>query len=244
VHYQPKMQLATGRVTGLEALLRWTHPRLGPIPPAEFVDLAERTGLIKQLSRFVLETVLSQQRIWWQSGLKLPVAINLSMRDLQDDDLPRMVQQILSAARLPASALAVEVTESTLMVDPESTRNRLQRLRDLGIRIAVDDFGTGYSSLAYLKHLPVDELKIDRSFVRDIHRDSTDRIIVESIIGLAHNLGLMVVAEGVEEAATSTYLRQLRCDEAQGYYFGRPASAASLILPGWPALRPAHQAAA
>jgi diguanylate cyclase (GGDEF)-like protein len=225
LHYQPKIELVTGRIVGMEGLLRWNHPLRGPIPPQEFVALAERTGLITSLSRWVLGAALRQQGLWRADGLFMPVAVNLSMHDLHDSGLPDLVSQLLDQAGLPASVLEVEITESTLMADPERARTALTRLRDLGVRIAVDDFGTGYSSLAYLKELPVNELKIDRSFVRDVCAGGADLAIVESIVDLAHKLGLTVVAEGIEDAATRDVLARLGCDQAQGYYFARPMPA-------------------
>jgi len=214
---------------GMEGLLRWTHPQRGAIPPQEFVALAEHTGLITSLSRWVLGAALRQQRIWRAAGVFLPVAVNLSMHDLHDRGLPDLVRQLLEVAGLPASVLEIEITESTLMADPARARAALTRLRDLGVRIAVDDFGTGYSSLAYLKELPVHELKIDRSFVRDVCAGGADLAIVESIVDLAHKLGLTVVAEGIEDAATRDVLTGLGCDQAQGYYFARPMPAEQII---------------
>jgi diguanylate cyclase (GGDEF)-like protein/PAS domain S-box-containing protein len=235
LHYQPKINLRTGRMVGTEGLLRWTHPQRGLIPPAEFVSLAEHTGLITSLSRWVLGAALRQQQVWRASGLVLPVAVNLSMHDLHDRSLPELVAELLNTAGLPASALEIEITESTLMADSDRARAALSRLRELGVRIAVDDFGTGYSSLAYLKELPVQELKIDRSFVRDVRVGGSDLAIIESIVDLAHKLGLKVVAEGVEDAATRSELARLGCDQAQGYYFGRPMPAAQLAASPWSA---------
>jgi EAL domain-containing protein (putative c-di-GMP-specific phosphodiesterase class I) len=229
-------------MVGTEALLRWAHPQHGWIPPAHFVALAERTGLITSLSQWVLGAALRQQRTWRDAGLALPVAVNLSMHDLHDTALPDLVASMLVDAGLPASALEVEITESTLMNDPERTMIALRRLRDLGVRIAVDDFGTGYSSLAYLKDLPIQELKIDRSFVQDVCAGGSDLAIVESIIDLAHKLGLTVVAEGVEDEETRTELARLDCDRAQGFHFGRPMSADQLASSHWAAKRSARAA--
>jgi diguanylate cyclase (GGDEF)-like protein len=233
LHYQPKFDLRTGQPSGVEALVRWTHRQRGPISPAEFVSLAERTGLITSLSRWVLEAALRQQRAWRDAGLVLPVAVNLSMRDLHDAGLPELVADMLADAQVPASALSIEITESTLMADPERTRSALSRLRDLGVRLAVDDFGTGYSSLAYLKQLPVQELKVDRAFVRDVCHTASDRAIVQSVVDLAHKLGLTVVAEGVEDAATRDELARMGCDLAQGFFFARPASARDVARADW-----------
>jgi EAL domain-containing protein (putative c-di-GMP-specific phosphodiesterase class I) len=186
------------------------------------------------LSRWVLDAALRQQHTWRAAGLVLPVAINLSMHDLHDEGLPDLVANLLAEAGVPAAALEIEITESTLMADPARARAALMRLGELGVRIAVDDFGTGYSSLAYLKELPVQELKIDRSFVRDVCGGGSDVAIIESIIDLAHKLGLTVVAEGVEDAATRAELTRLGCDQAQGFYVGRPMPAAELEATLWP----------
>ncbi|HEY3059911.1 MAG TPA: EAL domain-containing protein [Chloroflexota bacterium] len=243
LHYQPKVDLRSGRMVGTEALLRWAHPQHGWIAPTHFVALAERTGLITALSHWVLGAALRQQRAWRDAGLVLPVAINLSMHDLHDTALPDLVASMLAEAGLPASALEVEITESTLMHDPERTMMALRRLRDLGVRIAVDDFGTGYSSLAYLKELPIQELKIDRSFVQDVCAGGSDLAIVESIIDLAHKLGLSVVAEGVEDDETRIELARLGCDRAQGFHFGRPVAADQLASSHWAAATPSTLAA-
>jgi EAL domain-containing protein (putative c-di-GMP-specific phosphodiesterase class I) len=178
----------------------------------------------------VLETAVRQCRAWHDAGLNIPIAVNLSMRDLHDSHLPDTIEQLLVAWKIPPHLLHIEITESSLMVEPERARQTLIRLRSLGVHISIDDFGTGYSSLAYLKKLPVDELKIDRSFVSDMGSDPNDHAIVRSTIDLAHNLGLRVVAEGVEDEATWQLLVQLGCDEAQGFHLGRPAPAADLAL--------------
>jgi predicted signal transduction protein with EAL and GGDEF domain len=234
LHYQPKFACHDGQLVGVEALVRWAHPRRGLVMPDEFIPLAEQTGLITPLSRWVLEAVVRQCRVWQDLGRHIPIAVNLSMRDLHDVHLPATIQQLLTRWAVPPRLLRVEITESSLMADPERALAIVARLAALGVRIAIDDFGTGYSSLAYLKKLPVDELKIDRSFVSDMRDDASDQAIVRSTIDLAHNLGLRVVAEGVEDAATWQLLTQLGCDEAQGYHLGRPAPPTALAT--WLAL--------
>ena len=228
LHYQPKVDLVTKRITGVEALVRWTHPTRGPIPPDGFIPLAEHTGLIAPLTRWVLEAALLQAGHWRRAGLHLDMAINLSMVDLRDLGLPDTLERLLRAHAVPPTSVRLEVTESALMTDPACTQAVLVRLAALGVGLSVDDYGTGYSSLAYLKRLPVDELKIDRSFVRQMAEDAADAAIVSSTIGLGHALGLRVVAEGVEDHATWTLLADAGCDTAQGYYLARPLPAADV----------------
>jgi diguanylate cyclase (GGDEF)-like protein len=223
--YQPKFACLDGQLVGVEVLVRWRHPRRGLVMPDEFIPMGEETGLIKPLSRWVLEAAIRQCGAWRNDGRAVPIAVNLSMRDLHDTQLPDTIEQLLTRWQVAAHLLHVEITESTLMADPDRARTTVARLSALGVRIAIDDFGTGYSSLAYLKKLAVDELKIDRSFVSEMRTDASDRAIVRSTIDLAHNLGLRVVAEGVEDAATWRLLSRLGCDEAQGYYLGRPTPA-------------------
>jgi EAL domain-containing protein (putative c-di-GMP-specific phosphodiesterase class I) len=211
-------------LNGVEALVRWQHPQHGLLGPDRFVPLAEHTGMARGLSQWVLETALRQAQIWAAKGADVPVAVNLSMRDIQDIELPEAVSALLDQYDVPGAGLGIEITESTLMADPERALEVLQRLRGMGVRIAIDDFGTGYSSLAYLKRLPVHELKIDRSFVHDVSTSLGDRAIVRSIIELAHNLGLKVVAEGVENEATLRLLGSLGCDIAQGFHLSSPLS--------------------
>ena len=229
LHYQPKVSLRTNRCIGVEALIRWQHPQHGLIPPDQFIPLAERTGLIKNLSYWVLNAALKQARDWLAQGVDVPIAVNLSMRDLHDPELPDTVDRLLRHWQVQPRQLAVEITENGLMADPARALQTITGLRVMGIRIAIDDFGTGYSSLAYLKRLPVDELKIDRSFVRDLATDDDDLAIVRSTISLGHDLGLTIVAEGIEDAGTSDLLRRLGCDIAQGYYISRPMSATALV---------------
>jgi diguanylate cyclase (GGDEF)-like protein/PAS domain S-box-containing protein len=222
LHYQPKIDLRTGALAGVEALVRWEHPIRGLLSPDQFVPIAEQAGLIEPLSLWVLRAALMQANAWRRIGMEVPVAANLSMRSLHDEDLPDKIAELLQVTRTPANLLVLEITESTLMADPNRTLAILERLRAMNVRVAIDDFGTGHSSLTYLKRLLVDELKIDRSFVKDIVTDATDRIIVRSTIDLAHGLGLRVVAEGVEDAITQALLADLGCDEAQGFHIGRP----------------------
>jgi diguanylate cyclase (GGDEF)-like protein/PAS domain S-box-containing protein len=225
LHYQPKLDLASRTITGVEALARWPHPQLGLVPPDRFIPLAEQTALIQPLTEWVLNAALRQHDAWRTLGLELPVAVNFSMRNLLDPGIVDTVARLLSRWQVSPAALEVEITESSIMADPTRSSDVLRSLRALGVRIAIDDFGTGYSSLAHLKQLPVDVLKVDRSFVSDMLGDESDRIIVRSTIDLAHNLGLRVVAEGVEDEATADLLAQLGCDQAQGYHFSRPMPA-------------------
>jgi diguanylate cyclase (GGDEF)-like protein len=220
--YQPKADMASGRITSVEALVRWRHPQRGLVPPDEFIPLAEQSGQVRALSRWVLNSALSQAQLWEKRGRALAVAVNLSMRDLQDPGLPETVAAMLAHWGVSPTLLSLEITESTLMADPAQAMEIVRRLSAMGVRIAIDDFGTGYSSLAYLKRLAVNELKVDRSFVRHVVTDSHDVAIVRSTIGLAHELGLEVVAEGIEDQPTWDLLAQLGCDTAQGYFISRP----------------------
>jgi diguanylate cyclase (GGDEF)-like protein len=228
LHFQPKANLHTGRVDGVEALVRWVHPERGMIPPDEFIPLAEQTGVIKPLTAWVLDKALGQCRAWRDSGLDLTVAVNLSVRNLLDAHLPESIADLLRRHELPPSALELEITESTIVADQVRALDVLTRLNGMGIGLSVDDFGTGYSSLAYLKDLPVSELKIDRKFVNNMTEDGDDAFIVRSTIDLGRNLGLQVVAEGVETEAVWNQLAELGCDVAQGYYLARPLPAAEL----------------
>jgi diguanylate cyclase (GGDEF)-like protein len=228
VHYQPKVHLDDLRVSGTEALVRWQHPELGLLPPAAFIPAVEQTNLIGPLTRYVLERSIAQCAAWRDDTGNLSVAVNLSVRNLLDRDLPRDIEGMLSSHGLPPDALRLEITESMIMSDPDRALANLGRLNDLGIRLSVDDFGTGHSSLANLKRLPIHQLKIDRSFVSRMLQDPTDLIIVRSTINLAHDLGLTVVAEGVEDELTLERLAQFGCDQAQGYYLSRPLPAEAL----------------
>lgn len=222
LHYQPKLSLLTGRCDRVEALVRWQHPRRGLMQPDDFIPLAEKTGLIKPLTRWVLETALRQCREWQEIGLDIAVGVNLSMRNLHDPDMVEQVVELLETTGVHPRLLKLEVTESALMTDPQRALATLARLRDAGVEVAIDDFGTGHASLSYLKQMPVGEIKLDRSFVRDMGTDKSDFTIVRSTIELAHDLGLRVIAEGVEDQATWDLLVELGCDLAQGYHMSRP----------------------
>jgi diguanylate cyclase (GGDEF)-like protein len=219
---QPKLGLGTGQVLGAEALVRWQHPQRGLVPPVQFIPFAEQTGFIRVLTMWVFEEAARQWHVLRDQGNALVLSINLSTRDLLDPDLPQKFDALLARHRVPAWALCLEITESSIMDDPQRALVTLDRLSAMGFKLSIDDFGTGYSSLAYLKRLPVNELKIDQSFVRNMQTDADDAMIVRSTIDLAHNLGIKVVAEGVENAQVWDMLRELRCDEAQGYHMGRP----------------------
>jgi len=225
LHYQPKVALDSGRVCGVEALVRWPHPEHGLIPPDRFIPLAEQTGLIVPLTAWVLDEALRQGAAWAASGLEVAMAVNLSLRNLRDPQLCATVAAALARHAVSPGRLCLELTESVVMADVEGTQAVLERLAASGVRLAIDDFGTGYSSLAYLSRLPVDELKIDRSFVQRMAGTPQDQTIVASTIGLGHSLGLSIVTEGVEDAQTWALLGQMGSDEAQGYYLARPLPA-------------------
>jgi diguanylate cyclase (GGDEF)-like protein/PAS domain S-box-containing protein len=223
LHYQPKLDLAAGSISGFEALLRWNHPQRGLVPPLEFIPILEDTGLIIRVGEWVIAEVCRQLRAWEAHDLPLPpVAINLSARQLQQDDLVGAVERIVLDAGVDCSLLEFELTESMLMTNPEAAVETLKRIKALGMRLSVDDFGTGYSSLAYLKRFPLDALKIDRTFVRDLPGDLDDAAITRAVIRLAHSLSLKVVAEGVETVEQVRELEKYDCDEIQGYYISRP----------------------
>ena len=228
LHYQPQIAIDSGRVVGLEALARWPHPTHGFVPPDQFIPLAEGMGLMGALTDWALDTALRQCRVWRDAGHALVVAVNLSAATLHDPRLPATITRLLHVHGVPAGSLRLEVTESALMADPARAGVVLAGLAAVGVGISVDDYGTGYSSLAYLKRLPVDELKIDRAFVRNLTTDEADRTIVASTIGLGHSLGLTVVAEGVEDAAAWEALAMLGCDSMQGYHLGRPMPAGAV----------------
>ncbi len=225
VFYQPIMHMDGLRTHGAEALVRWQHPELGLLPPSDFMPLVEQTGLIGPLTRHVLERAIAQCAAWRHAGEEITVSVNLSVRNLLDPDLAPLIDDLLRIYRLTPSALELEITESMLMSDPERSLVTLSRLSQLGVGLSVDDYGTGYSSLANLRRLPIDELKIDRSFVSPMLSDESDLIIVRSTINLGHDLGLKVVAEGVEDEATLHRLEKLGCDLAQGYHFSKPLPA-------------------
>jgi len=223
LHYQPKLDLRTGEISGVEALLRWKHPQLGMVSPAEFIPLAEESGLIIEIGKWVLKMACRQNVEWQKQGLApMRVAVNLSARQFRDEKLLQDISDILDDTGLASDWLEIEVTESMVMHDAKHAIQILQQLKLLGIRLSIDDFGTGYSSLAYLRHLPVDCVKIDRSFIKDIPNEADDMAITTGIIGLAHCLRLEVVAEGIETANQLEFLKANGCDEIQGYFFSKP----------------------
>jgi diguanylate cyclase (GGDEF)-like protein len=226
LHYQPKLQVRAGTVVGVEALVRWPHSGRGLVYPDVLVPLAEQTGLMRSVTSIVLKAAIQQCSEWRRAGMELSIAVNLSMADLIDMQLPTEIGNLLATFDLPSRALELEVTESTLMIDIERSQAVLEMLRTLGVQLAVDDYGTGYSSLAYLQQFPVDELKLDKSFVLKMGEEPSAAAIVQSTIDLAHRLGLRIVAEGVETQAQLRELDRLGCDVAQGFYISRPVPAA------------------
>ena len=230
LHYQPQVHLRTGEVKGVEALVRWDHPMRGLLPSSEFVPIAENTGLIEPLTMETLRMAIKQARVWLDEARQMTVSVNLSVRSLIDVTLAREVDSLLNRFNVPAHFLELEITESSIMADPMRARATLVQLSSMGVRLSIDDFGTGHSSLAYLKRLPVHALKIDKSFVINMASDENDLVIVQSTIDLAHNLGLEVVAEGVESEEVWNRLRSLGCDLAQGFWRGRPVKAEELAF--------------
>ncbi|MGH3066307.1 MAG: putative bifunctional diguanylate cyclase/phosphodiesterase [Gaiellaceae bacterium] len=226
LHYQPKIDLATGAIAGFEGLAYWNHPTRGVLPPGAFIPVAERTGAIRHVTRAVLQAAVEQLRDWSDSDLT--IAVNLTAIDLLDADLSERLTSLLNDHGVSPNRLCIELTESTVMADPERARSILDDIAKAGIHISIDDFGTGHSSLAYLKDLPVDEVKIDRSFIADMSVSRNSRMIAKATIQLVHSLGLRVVAEGVEDPEVHSELRGLGCDYAQGYYYGRPQSLESV----------------
>jgi diguanylate cyclase (GGDEF)-like protein len=227
--YQPKVSLRTGAITGAEALVRWRHPQHGLVSPAKFIPLAEETGLIVPLGDWVLKQACVQAQAWRESGAPpVQVAVNVSVHQFMEDDLVQKVVAALADSRLDAGCLKLEITESLLMQDVEQSIGTMHLLTGLGVQLAIDDFGTGYSSLSYLKRFPISELKIDQAFVRDLNHNAEDAAIIHTIISLARNLDLDVVAEGVETVEQAATLREAGCNEMQGYYFSRPVPAAAL----------------
>jgi EAL domain-containing protein (putative c-di-GMP-specific phosphodiesterase class I)/CheY-like chemotaxis protein len=224
--YQPQVDLQTGKVCGLEALLRWQHPELGAVPPAQFIPLAEESGLINDLGQWVLERACSDIRHWLDQGIQVPhVAVNVSAVQLKDNDLPGQVQHALERSGIDPGQLYVELTESALMADVQHSETVLHELKALGVKLSLDDFGTGYSSLSYLKRFPIDQVKIDQSFVRDIGQNDNDLVLVKVIVSMAHGLGMKVIAEGVETEAQCDVMRSSLCDEIQGFFFSHPIAA-------------------
>jgi diguanylate cyclase (GGDEF)-like protein len=225
MYYQPKVRLLDGRVAGAEALIRWEHPSLGLVPPDEFIPLVEKTVLLRPLTYYVAESVLKQWREWADLGIRLPISINVSPRSLLDQDFPDQIAGLLTDWDVPPAFLRIELTEGFLMGDSGRSIAVLDALANVGVGLSIDDFGTGYSSLSYLKRLPIEEIKVDRSFVMQMQVDANDYMIVRATVDLGRNLGLRVVAEGVEDLATFDRLADFGCDEAQGYYISRPVSA-------------------
>jgi diguanylate cyclase (GGDEF)-like protein len=222
LYLQPKVNLLSGQVTGAEALVRWQHPQRGVVVPLRFIPFAEQTGFVRTLTTWMIGRCAQALRELREQHMPMKISINLSARDLMDPELPHKLQGIFAQHRVDAGAFVLEITESAIMDDPQRALQTLEQLHAMGLKLSIDDFGTGYSSLAYLKRLPVDELKIDRSFVMNMETEIQDAKIVRSTIDLAHNLGLSVVAEGVESTKAWRLLAGLRCDEAQGYLIARP----------------------
>ncbi|MGD0281457.1 MAG: EAL domain-containing protein [Dissulfurispiraceae bacterium] len=227
--YQPKVDFISRRIIGMEALLRWQHPRHGFIPPDEFIPLLEGTALIKPMTMWTLRTAFDQCYQLNNMGISLDMSVNLSARMLQDPQMPEDIFQMLKDFNVPPEQMIIEVTESAVMADPQRTLDTIKRLDSIGVRLSIDDFGTGYSSMSYLQKLPVDELKIDKSFVLNMNNNPNDAKIVHSIVGLGHNLGLKVVAEGVENQTTWDLLKYVGCDVGQGYYMSKPLPIAKLM---------------
>ncbi len=231
LHYQPQMDLNTGKIIGVEALIRWQHPELGMVPPLKFIPIAEETGLIHSIGEWVLKTACLQRKEWERCGVqRLSMAVNLSAKQFHHVSISDLLARIVRETGINPHELELEITESTLMQYTEETKETLKRMKAMGIRFSIDDFGTGFSSLVALKQLPVDTLKIDRSFVRDLCTDTDDQAITQAIISMAHELNLDVVAEGIEDFQQMEFLRSRRCDKGQGYYFAKPL-ASEVMLP-------------
>jgi len=228
-HYQPKLHMRSGIMTRAEVLARWNHPHRGHLGPAHFIPLAERTGLIRPVTNWLLDHTLAQCRTWQDAGAPIHVAVNVSARSLLDPELPVKVQQSLDRWQVDPRFLKIEITESSIMADPAHALGILSMLQSMGVRLSIDDFGTGYSSLTHLRELPVDEIKIDKSFVIGMRTSDADAAIVRTVIDLAHNLGKQVCAEGVEDEETWLLLKELGCDLAQGYWIARPMAAGALM---------------
>lgn len=222
LHYQPKIDLDSQRVSGVEALVRWQHPKRGLVAPDQFIPLAEETGLIHPLTEVVLRKAVRQVAEWYRQGTRLGVAVNISALNIQDPEFPVLVKKILDEHELPAHLLELELTESAVMSEPERAVENIKRLRDLDVQISIDDFGTGYTSISQLKDLLVAKIKIDRTFIKDMTVNHSDAVIVRTAVDLGHNLGLKVIAEGVENEETWNQLKILGCDSAQGYHMSRP----------------------
>jgi EAL domain-containing protein (putative c-di-GMP-specific phosphodiesterase class I) len=223
--YQPQVRLTDGGLTGAEALIRWRHPERGLVSPAEFMPVVNTSSISERIGGWVMETACRQARIWELGGHNVRIGINLSPSQLRSGDLANSVAEILDTTGLSPSLLELEVTEDILLLDEERVLDIFRRIQELGVRVVFDDFGTGYASLSYLKKFPLDGLKIDRSFVLELLRDSDDAAIVGSTIGLSRQLGLTVIAEGIENRATADLLASMGCEQGQGYFFGRPMPA-------------------
>jgi EAL domain-containing protein (putative c-di-GMP-specific phosphodiesterase class I) len=230
LYYQPKIHAPSGQITGAEALMRWHHPTRGMVSPAVFIPVAERYGLINELGNWLIEDACRQVRLWRDAGLRMRVAINLSVQQLGQDDLVPRIRETLARYRIEPKQLTCEITESAAMDDTRATLAVIEQLVAAGVHLSIDDFGTGYSSLAYLRKLPAEELKIDRSFVLDLETSADARAVVDAVVQLAKALSLKVVAEGVETEQQQDILRKLGCDELQGYLFAKPMSAQALLL--------------
>ena len=222
LHYQPKVDLATEQITGVEALLRWTHPELGVLPPAQFIPLAEETGLIVPIGRWVMREACAQNMAWQRRGLRpISMAVNLSPRQFVDENLLQDIDEALAASGMSPVLLQLEVTESMVMRNVTRAIKVLDAIQGRGIRLAIDDFGTGYSSMSLMKQFPIDTIKVDRSFVRDLPRNSEDQAIAQAIISMGKALGMTVIAEGVETTEQESFLRDHGCDEMQGFLFSK-----------------------
>ncbi len=227
-HYQPKINISTGKISHVEALVRWTHPTRGFISPDDFIPMAEQTGQIQYLTQWGLEEAIKQCRQWRDQNYDINVAINLSAHDLTDNNLPKAIKKLLDKYKVRPEWLVLEVTESAVMKDPDLALYVLYALNGMGLTLSIDDYGTGYSSMSYLKKLPVQEIKIDKSFVLNLATNNEDEIIVKSTINLGHNLGLKVTAEGVEDEKSYKMLKDFGCDLAQGYLFSKALPASEL----------------
>jgi len=231
LYVQPKVSLNSNEVIAVETLVRWVHPDKGMVFPDQFIPFAEQTGFIRQLTRWVMNAAADCCKDWSQAGIDIKISVNISTRDLLDQELPQKFADILRAHDVNPTSFCLEITESAIMDDPVRAHQTLDKLHAMGMELSIDDFGTGYSSLAYLKRLPVDELKIDKSFVLKMEQDIDDTKIVKSTIDLGHNMGLRVVAEGIENAEVMALLKELGCDQAQGYFISRPMPASK--MPAW-----------
>jgi predicted signal transduction protein with EAL and GGDEF domain len=229
MYVQPKIDIATCQVSSLEALVRWKHPEKGFIFPDQFIPFAEQTGFIQHISMWMINEAARYSEIWKANNLTLPIAVNISTRDLIDQNLPKKINDILKSHHIDHNSLSLEITESSIMDDPVRALATLDKLSAMNIKLSIDDFGTGYSSLTYLKRLPVSELKIDKSFILKMEQDESDKKIVQSTIDLGHNLGLKVVAEGVENHLVWKLLAGMGCDSGQGYYMSKPMPASDLV---------------